>query len=109
VRETQGLTEYIQLSFSAGFVTLIQEQMYFILCAAVAATRDGLTYDEWIKAAEKNPRIKETRKEERMGFRKWGYKMDWLVNIVQMVQMSWAIQAEFTGINRDAPWLLYGR
>ncbi|PVF96728.1 hypothetical protein CPB86DRAFT_786656 [Serendipita vermifera] len=85
-RESWGFIEYQQIAFGVGFMTLIHEQVFIMLCAVTLATRDGEPYSSWIQRAEKDPRVMEKRKEERAWFRRWTGYMAWSVGITQGLQ-----------------------
>lgn len=108
-RESYGLNEYLQASFGAGFVTLMQEQSHLMVCAVTSATRDGLSYEEWLRAVEKNPSIKETRKMEREKFRKSMERMDLWFVVLQFFQIFISIQSVLQAHKGGADWLLYCR
>jgi hypothetical protein len=86
-RESWGMTEYLQVTLSGGFVTLMQEQFYLLLCAATYATRDGLTWEEWIEVVKKNPGMKVSRQAERDHFRKWVTRMELFAAFTQSFQI----------------------
>jgi hypothetical protein len=86
-RESWGLIEYLQATLSGGFVTLMQEQYFLLLCAATSATRDGLTYEQWIEAIKKNPGLQESRQAERDHCRKWVSRMEWFAAFTQTFQI----------------------
>lgn len=58
------------------------------LCTAVLATRDGVAYADWEKLAQKDPFIREKRKEEREKYRKWAGKLDMTITIGQGIQAA---------------------
>jgi hypothetical protein len=86
-RESWGMTEYLQVTLRGGFITLMQEQFYLLLCAATSATRDGLTYEEWIEAIKKNPGLQKSRQAERDHYRKWVSRMEWFAAFAQTFQI----------------------
>lgn len=108
-RESHGINEYLQASFSVGFITLMQEQLYLILCAATSASRDGLSYQEWQRAVEKNPGIKDARKDEREKIRNSSRLLDLCIVVIQGLQVTISVLAVITKSNRGATWMLYFR
>ena len=108
-RTSWGITEYLQMTYSVGFLSLLEEQLAAILCAATSATRDGLTFDEWIVAAERNPALMQVRKAERHAIRKWVGKMDLCINALLSFQVAIALQSEFSDHNIGTVWPVYLR
>lgn len=99
-----GLTEYMQIALSAGYITLSEEQLYLLVCALTQATRDGVAYDDWKQLAEKDPRIKEKRRQEREKYRKWASNFDWFARIIQWIQV--VIYVKWSDGSRDIALLL---
>jgi hypothetical protein len=107
-RESWGFIEYQQITFGAGFIALIQEHIFIMLCALTLATRDGEPYESWIQRAEKDPRVMEMRKDERRWFRRWAGYMAWAVGIMQALEATVGSVRSPENFGKIT-WLLYFR
>jgi hypothetical protein len=58
------------------------------LSTAVLATRDGVPFAEWEQLVQKDPSIRDKRKEEREKYRKWARKLDMTITIGQCIQAA---------------------
>ncbi|KAG8825985.1 hypothetical protein FRC19_010064 [Serendipita sp. 401] len=88
VRESWGMMDYVQTTYSSGFHIILHEHLQLSICALALATRDGIQYDEWFQEGSKNPSLIASRAKERQTYRKWVHSTEIMIHIVQALQMA---------------------
>lgn len=76
------------------------------LCTAILATRDGVPYADWEQLAQKDPFIREKRKEEREKYRKWAGRLDMTITIGQGIQAAGVSLSWEAGSSHNSAYII---
>ncbi|KAG8791978.1 hypothetical protein FRC17_008667, partial [Serendipita sp. 399] len=105
VRESWGMMEYIQTTYSTSFHLISNEHLQIALCALALATREGMQYDEWLLEAKKRPQLIESRAGERSLYRKWTGSTECVLVVAQSLQTAVAVLSAIPSFNAASGWI----